>query len=100
MRAQWSEDNVKLAVAAVQAGASLKKAAKDYNVPRTTLCRKLKIIEAGGEITKTLGGPSVLTKEQERQLVKLFLIMRRDSLGVYQFCVKNSVKQYTHSRLH
>jgi len=43
IRAQWSLDNAKLAVKAVKSGISLKKASKDYGIPRTTLRRKLKL---------------------------------------------------------
>ena len=43
LRAQWSEEDAGIAVAAVEGGMSLKKAAKDYNVPRTSLRRKLKL---------------------------------------------------------
>lgn len=101
IRGQWSLDNAKLAVTAVKAGLSLKKASKDYGIPRTTLRRKLKLEIAGDEITKVLGGPSVLTHAQEVQLVQVILDYEARLFGltvsdirrlVYQFCTRNKIK--------
>ena len=36
-RAQWSEKDLLDAISAVETGMSLKKASKDYSIPRTTL---------------------------------------------------------------
>lgn len=101
VRAQWSLDNAKLAIAAVRAGTSLKKASKDYAIPRTTLRRKLKLEMSGYEIKKVLGGPSVLSHDQELQLVKVILDYEARLFGltvsdirrlVYQFCTRNKIK--------
>ena len=88
-------------VAAVKSGISLKKASKDYGIPRTTLRRKLKLEVSGDEITKVLGGPSVLTRDQEVQLVQVILDYEARLFGltvsdirrlVYQFCTRNKIK--------
>jgi hypothetical protein len=105
IRAPWSEASVKSAVAAVSAGASLKQAAKDHGIPRTTLRRKvgLNVIAKGGQITKSrlLGRPSVLTSDQEQELVQVILDCEARLFGlkltdirhlVFKFCERRQIK--------
>jgi len=74
LRAQWSEETLKDAIAAVETGVSLKKASKDFSIPRTTLRNHLKLKEKGGQFsTKKLGRPTVLSSAQETELVNLIL---------------------------
>lgn len=89
------------AVSAVESGMSLKKAAKDYNVSRTTLRRKVKLKAVGSTVSKTLGGPCVLTTAQEDDLVQVILNYEARLFGltlfdirrlVFQYCTKNHVK--------
>lgn len=98
-RAQWTLESMKLAVAAVlDQGLFVKQAAKNYNVPRTTLRRHL---AKGGSIKKQLGRRTVLTEEQENELKTLILDMESRLYGltltdirklVYQFCEMREIK--------
>src|SRR5688572_21932048 len=65
LRAQWSEEDAGIAIAAVEGGMSLKKAAKDYNVPRTTLRRKLKLKRCVSSMKTVLSHPAILKLQQE-----------------------------------
>ena len=92
-RGVWKIDTMKAAANAVlNQGVSLQKAAKEYQVPRTTLRRHLK---KGGSIKKQLGRRTVLTEEQETELKAFTLDMERRLFGltlkdirrlVFQFC--------------
>ena len=64
---------MKAAVSAVEDGSSLKKAAKDFSVPRSTLLRKLKSKQQGQPVTKSLGRTPALNTGQELELVDLIL---------------------------
>src|SRR5688572_30174774 len=65
LRAQWSGEDAGIAVAAVEGGMSLKKAAKDYNAPRTTLRRKLKLKRCVSSMKTVLVHPTILKPQQE-----------------------------------
>jgi len=87
-------DNIKLALAAVESGVSLKKAAKDFQIPRTTLRSKLKVKRASGDVKKQLG-------DNESQLVSVILDYEARLFGltlvdirrlVFQFCETNNIK--------
>ena len=56
-RAQWGEESLLRAIESVKKGMSLRKAAKEYNIPRTTLYRNL---SQTSEKTLPLGGKPVL----------------------------------------
>jgi len=100
-RAQWSEQNLKDAIAAVETGVSLKKASKDFSIPRTTLRNHLKMKEKGGQFaSKKLGRPTVLSSEQETELVNLILDYESRLFGltvldirrlVYDYCEKKTI---------
>ena len=78
-------DTIKAAANAVlNQGVSLKKAAKEYQVPRTTLRRHLK---KGGSIKKQLGRRTGLTEEQETELkaVTLDITVFKRKLKTYYF---------------
>ena len=101
-RAQWTEQSLKDAIAAVETGVSLKKASKDFSIPRTTLRNHLKLKEKGGQFsTKKLGRPTVLSSAQETELVNLILDYESRLFGltvldirrlVYDYCEKNNIK--------
>jgi len=102
LRAQWSEETLKDAIAAVETGVSLKKASKDFSIPRTTLRNHLKLKEKGGQFsTKKRGRPTVLSSAQETELVNLILDYEARLFGltvldirrlVYDYCEKNDIK--------
>jgi len=107
-RGQWSEKDVVDAVLAVEGGMSLKKAAKDFGVPRTTLRRHLKIKAKVGNVAKKLGRPPVLSVAQEQELVDLILDFEARLFGliladirclVFDYCEKNAIKHnFNHSQ--
>jgi hypothetical protein len=101
LRAQWSEEDAGIAVAAVEGGMSLKKAAKDFHVPRTTLRRKLKLKRCGSSIKTVLGRPTILKPHQELELVNIILNYEARLFGmtlidirrlVFQYCEANKIK--------
>ena len=85
MRGQWTEANVLEAVAAVEGGSSLKRASKEFSVPRTTLRRHMKIKVKGGQIKKRLGRPAILSETQELELVDLILDFESRLFGLYSY---------------
>jgi len=101
LRVQWSDEDAGNAVAAVEGGMSLKKAAKDFNVPRTTLRRKLKLKRQGSSIKTVLGRPTILNSQQELELVAMILNYEERLFGmtlidirrlVFQFCEMNKIR--------
>jgi len=101
LRAQWSEEDAGIAVAAVEGGMSLKKAAQDFHVPRTTLRRKLKLKRCGSSIKTVLGRPTILKPQQELELVDIILNYEARLFGmtltdirrlVFQYCEANKIK--------
>jgi len=69
-RAQWSEDAMRAVVIPVQNVMSLKRAAIQHAVPRSTLRRKIQLNQLGQPITKSLGHRTVLSDTQEGVLIK------------------------------
>ena len=82
LRGQWSLDAMKLAVAAVTAGGSLKSVARQYSVPRNTLRRKIAARSHGQEVRKQLGKATVLSTDQENELVEVILSMEKRLFGL------------------
>ncbi|XP_013200639.2 uncharacterized protein LOC106143167 [Amyelois transitella] len=97
IRSNWSEDDMKRAIAAVKRGVKIYTAAKNYNIPRRTLRRYL--LEK--KTTKsTLGRKPLLNEAQERDLASR--IIRLCHVGypltqrvlrtcVKTFCIQNNV---------
>ena len=76
MRASRTEEALKQALAAVKDGMSQRNAADNFKIPRRTLRNHIKYV-----ITrKTLGRKSVLTIEQEQDLVRR--IIRYSEVGM------------------
>ena len=99
-RAQWSEDAMHAAVIAVKNGMSLKRAAIQHAVPRSTLRRKIHLDQLGQPITKSLGHRTVLSNTQHAQLVHLLLDLESKLFGltvadlrplVFSFCEANRI---------
>ncbi|RXG68808.1 hypothetical protein Avbf_01756 [Armadillidium vulgare] len=95
-RALWSENDLVSAVQAVERGLlSTYKAAERYKVPRRTIRNHLQT----GSLKKTLGRKSILSDDQETELVNRImrfsempvtpLIVRR---LVFKFCELNNIK--------
>ncbi|KAJ8931629.1 hypothetical protein NQ314_015423 [Rhamnusium bicolor] len=96
LRAKWDDEAMENAMRAVERGMSQRKASERFNVPRRTLRNHLK---TGSNIRK-LGRGSVLTKQQEKDLVTR--IMRLAEVGypvtpkiarhqVFRFCEANNI---------
>jgi len=93
---------MKLAVHAVRINKlSDKKAAKDFGVPRSSLIRYLKNVDAGdGSIERIIARPCVLSEEQENDLSATIQNMEARLFGlslmevrklVYSYCKKHNV---------
>jgi len=94
-RAPWMEQTLTQALAAIKDGMSQRDAADNFKIPRRTLRNHIK----SGIAKKTLGRKSVLTVEEEQDLVQR--IIRYCEVGmpitasmlgryVYKFCVTNN----------
>lgn len=102
-RCKWTEESMLNALSTVKdENMSLKKAAKNFAVPRTTLKRKLQVLEQGREvkIIHPPGRSPVLTRDNELELVKLILDLESKLFGltiadvrrlVFQFCERNQI---------
>nr|CAI5824539.1 unnamed protein product [Callosobruchus analis] len=73
-RADWTEQQLKDAVEAVQNGMSLNEASKQFGIPWSTLKRR---ITNGCLTKKALGGPPVLTQECEKKMVKHIIKLQK-----------------------
>ena len=101
---QWNGQQLKLAVKSVLIdGKSKKAAAKQHNIPRSTLQRRLKeMSQNGGVVEDTqIGRPCTLTAEQEEELVSIIMDMESRLYGltpenvrsvVFSFCKKYKVE--------
>ena len=77
-RARWSEESLLRAIESVKKEMSLRKVAKEYNIPRTTLYQNLSQTSAK---KLPLGGKPLL-KDLEADLVKHVLEMQRSLFGI------------------
>lgn len=100
LRGQWSLKSMREAVAAVISGGNLRTVAKQYNVPRNTLRRHVCAHSNGQEVVKQIGKRTVLTANQEDELVKVVLSLESHLFGlslqdlrrlVFQFCERNQI---------
>ena len=99
LRAKWSEEDMKRAVAAVIVnGNSNVQASKKFGIPMETLRRKVLIARRDGGVEKRLGRPTVMSAEDENQLSAVIIHMESQLYGlspievrrvVYQYCAKN-----------
>ena len=99
----WDEDSLKKAVRSILVdGMSKKKAAQIFSIPRTTLIRHVELAKQGGGVQKKLGTNTVLTNEQELELVALILEMESRLYGltphdvcslVYSYCKSHNIKK-------
>jgi transposase len=95
-RALWTEGNLAQAMAAVQRGMSQRDASITFNIPRRTIRNHLK----SGNTKRCLGRKSILTVEQEQDLVRR--IIRFSEVGIpitlamlgLQFCVKITLPRH------
>jgi len=97
----WSEEDLQLAVKHVIVDKmSKKRAALLNNIPRPTLILHLKKVSLGMGVKKQPGRPTVLSDEQEEELVSLLQDMESRLFGltvtdvrriVFVFCEKNAI---------
>ncbi|CAG5037689.1 unnamed protein product [Parnassius apollo] len=107
-RKKWSQNDMAAAILAVRdKKMGYLKAAKTYNVPRTTLFR---LVQENGSLledtlTKKIGRRLVFNKVFEEMLVKYALVMEQKLYGLnrmdmrriaYQLAVKNNVPHPFH----
>lgn len=93
-RAEWSEDDLKKALTAIRSGSSISKAADVYKIPRTTL----RLHYRKNIATKRLGRCSILTEEQENELVNRIHRLAEVGLPVTPNIVRRSVFSYARER--
>lgn len=103
-RSLWSEIQMKNAIKAVlEENVSQKTAAKQFNVPRQTLRRYLEKTRSGQpfHLKEKLGRKTVLTVQQEKELVNVLLDMEQKLFGVsikdvkkhvFYYCSKNGIE--------
>jgi len=97
----WKEEDLRRAVKNVVVDKmSKKRAARLNNVPRPTLIRHLKKVSQGLGVKKQPGRPTVLSDDQEEELVALLQDMESRLFGltisdvrrlVFVFCEKNGI---------
>jgi hypothetical protein len=97
----WTEENLRHAVKQVIVDKmSKKRAALLNNIPRPTLIRHLKKVGLGLGVKKQPGRPTVLSDDQENELVSLIQDMESRLFGltvtdvrriVFLFCEKNAI---------
>lgn len=97
----WDPNSMAAAIEAVKSGTSLQKAAKQHNVPATTLFRRLRM-PAEFQMIKQLGRfRNVFSSEQENMIVEYILKMEGRLFGLtisdlkslaYQFATRNNIK--------
>lgn len=89
-RAQWSEENLRKALRAIRNGCSISQAAQQYQIPRTTLG----LHHRKNNFIKRLGRKSVLTPEQENDLVARIHKLAEVGMPVTSKMVRKSVFHY------
>lgn len=87
--ANYSEDTLKNAVAAIRAGASYREAGIRYGIPWKTLWNKVK-----GKHKNKVGGPTALTEVEERVLVDVLLAAGEFGSPLTAFDLRLLVKRY------
>ena len=100
-RGQWSLDSLQAAVRDVlMYGKSERMTSIKFGVPRQTLRRHIIKVKNGEGVSKRLGTKTVLSEDQEEELVSLILYFEERLFGctrpdvrslVYQFCEVNGI---------
>lgn len=88
-RASYKNDDVIKALNAVGTEMSYRAAAKMFNVPKTTIFSKLKIIYP---VEAAKGPPTVLTENEECRIVQWILDCAKKGRPVIMDMIKNSVR--------
>ncbi|KAJ8943344.1 hypothetical protein NQ318_000559 [Aromia moschata] len=91
-RASWSENNILKAIRAVQNGISIRKAAKLFSVPYTTIYDRLKKPIPDG--TKKLGRNTIFTAQQEKELADYIIKMSKLFFGLSRLHVRRIAFEY------
>ena len=77
------------ALSAVESGMPVKTAAREFNVPRTTLQRRAK-----GKNSDKLGGPTVLSTDEEKEIVARLILFGEWGYPLTTLDLRNMVKSY------
>jgi transposase-like protein len=94
-RAIWSEEQVQQAVSdVINKGCSVKKSAIVHGIPCSTLRRHVLKFRAGQSVVKKLGRNSILSVEQESELVALIKDMVKRLFGLSQMDIRRLVFKY------
>ena len=100
IRATWTVQNMSAAVEAVKSGGLLRTVARDFDLPRNTLRRKVLTEQRGQIVERKLGHKTVLNSGQEQELVQLLLNLEKKLFGltqqdlrklVFQYCERNNI---------
>ena len=87
----YTTDQIREALAAIEKGCSLRKAAKQFDVPRSTLYSKLHNISP---LECRKGPPSILSPEEEEEIVKWITYCVERAYPLKVLNVLNFVQQY------
>lgn len=87
----YSDESMQKAVEAVKNGVSKKKAAIEFNVPRSTLVRK---VSGRVSLVRKMGPSSELSEAEEKTLVEWLIAMARKGFPVHKNNLIQSVKKY------
>lgn len=93
-RAQWSQESLDKALQSVRGGASISAASRTYNIPRTTLGLHYRT----ENFNKCLGRKTVLTPDQENDLVARIHRLADVGMPVTSRIVRRSVFAYVTER--
>ena len=91
-RSKYTQEDFKLAVESIQDGMSVRKAAEEFNVPRTTLMDRLH-----NRTTDKLGRPCELTEEEENLLADRVKLMGDWGFPLTMIDVRKLVQDYLNS---
>ena len=84
-RKKWSEDDINKALEMINDGEKISKACKECDVPRSTICDRLK----KGKPNKT-GPKPLMTKYEEDELVKYIKYMSQIGQAVTQEWIRET----------
>ena len=93
-RAKWSDEDLKLAIGALDSGYSMREVCEAFSIPRTSLRDHY-----NGRVTsRKMGPPSILTKEEENKLVSYMVDMAKLAHPLSATDLKLKVAEICHTR--
>ncbi|CAH2097657.1 unnamed protein product [Euphydryas editha] len=94
----WNPEKMRTALEAIRNGSKIKTAAKNFNVPESTIRDRLKL---GEDYNPPMGRKATFKKEEEEELVAFITLMAKKFYGItqqqlrklaYDFAIKKNVK--------